>query len=229
MFDWDDCSFVSPSFAKLSASLCLSLPHTHTDTHSNTLQTCTHLLWSRLEGFCKQKYLQSHVMCEYFRRIRGIKGRKERGGDRKRREGGMAYHIKFPKDIMTQKQKLINQPVPELSLSLFCPFPRLLVPAFISSSLTPSLPPPRPPTLLRGSWGSSDAVTPGFPLSFCCSHSAVRSLLPPTSTFFHHLSVFSEHPSKSHRHLLWHNGRRVPTGRQWNDWQICLEKAKTSA
>lgn len=51
----------------------------------------------------------------------------------------MAYHIKFPKDVMIQKQKLINQPVPELSLSLF---PVLsLISSFLLSSLHLSLPP----------------------------------------------------------------------------------------
>lgn len=63
-------------------------------------------------------------------------------GKTERGRGGMAYHIKFPKDIMIQKQKLINQPVPELSL----------VPAFISSSLPPSL------FLLQRSWEEAEAA-----------------------------------------------------------------------
>lgn len=67
-----------------------------------------------------------------------------------------------PKDGTTQKQKLINQPVPELA-------PLFLVSSFSLSSLDPcvslSL---LLLTPLRGGWGSSDALTPGFPLSLAC-------------------------------------------------------------
>lgn len=50
-----------------------------------------------------------------------------------------------------------------------------LFPSFISPFLHPSIPPP--PTPLRGGWGSSDAVTPGFPLSFCYSLFAESSFI----------------------------------------------------
>lgn len=145
-------------------------------------------------------------MCEYFWRIRGKKGRESlgEGWTERGREGGMAYHIIFPKDIMIQKQKLINQPVPELSLFSVLS----LISSFLLSSLYLSLPPSSssnaPERKLRQQWRSYTRI-PSL-LLLCCA----LSLLPPTSTFFHHLSVFSEHPSKSHLHLLRHNGRRVP-------------------
>lgn len=90
------------------------------------------------------------------------------------------------KHVTIQNEELINQPVPELALSLSAPLPCLLIPAFISPSPHPTI---SPPTLQRGGWGSSDAVTPGFPLSFCYIRSAVCSFISHWLQFFRFSSL----------------------------------------
>lgn len=198
----------------------------HTHTRSSNLPPPS-VINTRRILLTEQLFAESHVLCEYFRRIKGKKGRKRarRRGEERGRERGMAYHIKFPKDVMTQKQKLINQSVPELFSVLF------LISLFLLSSLHLSLPPSFSSSSssnaserkLRQQWRSYTRIPSLLLLqSLCCA------LLPPTFTFFRHLSVFSEHTSKSHLHLLQHNRQssRRKTVKQL--WQIRVEKAKTS-
>lgn len=106
--------------------------------------------------------------------------------------------LKSPKTLAILKQKLINQPVPELApLSLSSHLS-----SFISSFLHPSIPPPLTP--VRGGWGSSDAVTPGFPLSICCTsfHHSLFNLLCWCQCLFM-LFLFWEQLYISYKHWLY--------------------------
>lgn len=117
------------------------------------------------------------------------KGRK-RAGEResqKGREGGMASHILLPKDVMIQKQKLINQPVPKLSLS----FVLYLISSFPLSSLHLSL----LLCLLQYSWEEAeaavtqlhqDSLSPSAAVALLCARSSPTYifLLPPSFSVF---------------------------------------------
>lgn len=142
-------------------------------------------------------------MCEYFWRIRGKKGRESLGeGKTERgREGGMAYHIIFPKDIMIQKQKLINQPVPELSLFSVLS----LISSFLLSSLYLSLPPSL--FLLQRSWEEAeaavtqlhqDSLSPSALLCALSSPTYIHFLPPSFSVFWASVKVTST-PSTTQR------------------------------
>lgn len=151
VFDWDDCSFISPSATENA------LPQTQKDSSP----CCDHYFkdFANRMTSCRVAWA-SCVYCGSVLCVSACVNSR------------LAHLREVPEDGTIQKQKLINQPVPELA-------PLSLVTSFISSSLHPSIPPSLhpPSTPLRGGWGSSDAVTPGFPLSFCYSLSAESSFI----------------------------------------------------